>query len=184
MAMRDHVIYNQRETLRNMWSLLKDLGFDEKQISDLAAKRGIKMQDRMVEPDSGLSDMKQSLNFGYANLLKHHGLVGQSYRGSSCTFSNYQCFGLQSLSNRQWDMGHSLIREEHHSSYSLLRHDNSPNGSFSYHWAFNRPAPWFPTDDKLPSHLQISRPEIGIHTFPFSEGPLLSSEFRQQNKVW
>ncbi|KAB2617620.1 kinesin-like protein KIF19 [Pyrus ussuriensis x Pyrus communis] len=45
MAMRDQVINSQREALRNMWDLLMGLGLDERQIMDLASKKGITIEE-------------------------------------------------------------------------------------------------------------------------------------------
>lgn len=50
MAMRDQIIHNQRETQRNLWNLLLSLGFDEKQIFELALKQGITIEDSVTTP--------------------------------------------------------------------------------------------------------------------------------------
>ncbi|KAI5684405.1 hypothetical protein M9H77_05633 [Catharanthus roseus] len=50
MAMRDQIIHNQRETQRNLWNLLLSLGFDEKQIFELALKQGITIEDSVTIP--------------------------------------------------------------------------------------------------------------------------------------
>lgn len=44
MAMRDQVIHNQREALKNLWNLLMGLGLDEKQILHLAAEQGLTIE--------------------------------------------------------------------------------------------------------------------------------------------
>ncbi|XP_022132776.1 kinesin-like protein KIN-8B isoform X2 [Momordica charantia] len=61
MAMRDQVIHNQREAMKNLWNLLMGLGLDEKQILDLAAKQGLTIEGWTLTP-LGLSE-KQSPNF-------------------------------------------------------------------------------------------------------------------------
>lgn len=61
MAMRDQVIHNQREALKNLWNLLMGLGLDEKQILHLAAQQGLTIEGWTLTP-LGLSE-KQSPNF-------------------------------------------------------------------------------------------------------------------------
>lgn len=61
IAMRDQVIHNQREALKNLWNLLNGLGLDEKQILDLAAKQGLTIEGWTMTPSLGLSE-KQSSN--------------------------------------------------------------------------------------------------------------------------
>ncbi|XP_038881855.1 kinesin-like protein KIN-8B isoform X1 [Benincasa hispida] len=61
MAMRDQVIHNQRESLKNLWNLLMGLGLDEKQILHLAAKQGLTIEGWTITPSLGLLE-KQSSN--------------------------------------------------------------------------------------------------------------------------
>jgi kinesin family member 18/19 len=44
MAMRDQVIHNQREALRNLWNMLFSLGLNQKQIAELASKQGLTIE--------------------------------------------------------------------------------------------------------------------------------------------
>jgi kinesin family protein 18/19 len=95
MAMRDQVIHNQREALRNMWNLLMGLGLDERQILDLAAKQGIMIEDWTVTPYLGLSDKKQSPNPASGRLepLGYCPYTGQSFLTTSCILQHCQDFG-------------------------------------------------------------------------------------------
>lgn len=61
MAMRDQVIHNQRESLKNLWNLLMGLGLDEKQIFHLAAKQGLTIEGWTMTSSLGLLE-KQSAN--------------------------------------------------------------------------------------------------------------------------
>ncbi|XP_031742656.1 kinesin-like protein KIN-8B isoform X2 [Cucumis sativus] len=61
MAMRDQVIHNQRESLKNLWNLLMGLGLDEKQILHLAAKQGLTIEGWTMTSSLGLLE-KQSAN--------------------------------------------------------------------------------------------------------------------------
>lgn len=87
MAMRDQVIQNQRESLKNLWNLLMGLGLDEKQILHLAAKQGLTIEGWTTTPSLGLLE-KQSSNLSSSRSTS----VGPSsgieylYAGYSFTF--------------------------------------------------------------------------------------------------
>ncbi|KAI5325078.1 PREDICTED: kinesin [Prunus dulcis] len=165
MAMRDQVINNQREALRNMWDLLMGLGLDERQIMDLASKKGITIEDWTTTPHLGLSAREQSPDLAsskYASFGHCRGM-GQSYSRSSCTFQQSQDFGSMSVPQGHLDLAHSFSREEHHSSYYLLSHDHSPSACMSMrtsseHWFGGRSSLRFGTLDKTPQDLRKSYP--------------------------
>ncbi|XP_010515323.1 PREDICTED: kinesin-like protein KIN-8B [Camelina sativa] len=114
MAMRDQIIYNQREAQRNLWNLLMGLGVEEKQVFDLAAKQGITIEDwSSMASFPGLPYRKQTPSFIPANIP----FMGHSYSKSSCTFQSYQD---PSSKGQQWVPTPTLCREEHHSSYYYM----------------------------------------------------------------
>lgn len=181
MAMRDQVIHNQREALRNLWNLLTGLGLDERRILDLAAKQGITIEDWKVTPYLGLSDRKQSPNladsrfepFGYCPN------TGQLYSTPSCIFQHYQDFGSRSFSKRHWDSDQTFCREEHHSSYYLLSHDHSPPSCLrlrksTEHWIGGSPSSWIGTLMKHPQDLCRSYPEMRTKSSPYGESCISS----------
>ncbi|KAM1053014.1 hypothetical protein PS2_000545 [Malus domestica] len=166
MAMRDQVINNQREALLNMWDLLMGLGLDERQIMDLASKKGITIEeDSTMTPHLGLSAKEQSpdLESGkYSSLGPCRGM-GHMYSRSSSTFQHSQELGPRSLPRGHLDLTESFCREEHHSSYYLLSHDQFPSACMSMrtsseHWVGGRSSPWFGTINKHPQDLQKSYP--------------------------
>ncbi|KAK1433180.1 hypothetical protein QVD17_10086 [Tagetes erecta] len=110
MAMRDQVIHNQRETQRNLWSLLMGLGLDEKQLLKLAAKQGITIEDWTITPQLGLTESRKT---GHERSTR----LPQSYASPSGTSPQNHEYG---------DMAHTYCREEHHSSYYFMSH-NSPS---------------------------------------------------------
>ncbi|ESQ45571.1 hypothetical protein EUTSA_v10010126mg [Eutrema salsugineum] len=117
MAMRDQIIYNQREAQRNLWNLLMGLGVEEKQVFDLAAKQGITIEDWSMASYPGLPFRKQTPSFIPTNIP----FVGHSFSQSSCTF---QSFNQDSSSKgQQWAPTPTLCREEHHSSYYFMGHE-------------------------------------------------------------
>ncbi|TQE04534.1 hypothetical protein C1H46_009841 [Malus baccata] len=166
MAMRDQVINNQREALLNMWDLLMGLGLDERQIMDLASKKGITIEeDSTMTPHLGLSAKEQSpdLESGkYSSLGPCRGM-GHMYSRSSSTFQHSQELGPRSLPQGHLDLTQSFCREEHHSSYYLLSHDQFPSACMSMrtsseHWVGGRSSPWFGTINKHPQDLRKSYP--------------------------
>ncbi|XWS41704.1 hypothetical protein CRYUN_Cryun17cG0105600 [Craigia yunnanensis] len=191
MAMRDQIIHNQREALRNLWNLLMGLGLDEKQILDLAAKQGITIEDWTMTRYLGLSNREQSPNLasgGYAPLS--YGLsINQWHSRSSRIYQNYQHVASKSFSRAHWDLSPTFCREEHHSSYYLLAHDNSPpyvRFRSSDNWVGGHPVSWFGTPDKLPRDLQKSYPEMIIPASSRNESylsaPALNADFEQGKK--
>ena len=195
MAMRDQVIHNQREALRNLWNLLMGLGLDERQISDIAAKQGITIEDWTVTPYLGLSDRKGSPNLAYGRFepFGYCPYMGHSYSTTSCMFRNFQDFGSRSFSRGHLDSACTFCREEHHNSYFLLPHDHSPSACLtlrksSEHWVGGRPSSWFSTLMKHPQNLRHSYPEIRSQSSPYGESCMSSishsADFGNQHKVF
>ncbi|KAK9284337.1 hypothetical protein L1049_023508 [Liquidambar formosana] len=185
IAMRDQVIYNQREAQRNLWNLLMGLGLDELQITELAAKQGITIEDWATTSYMGLSDRKQSPNPGYDKLSPfwNRPCIAQSYSRSSSIFQQHQGFGSGSFAKGQQDLARTLCREEHHSSYYLLSHDHSPSAYLrlrksSEHWVGKSPNSWFGTPGKHPRNVHNSYPEMRTRSLPCGESCMSTTSFR------
>ncbi|GKC54208.1 kinesin-like protein KIN-8B isoform X1, partial [Tanacetum coccineum] len=116
MAMRDQVIHNQRETQRNLWSLLMGLGLEEKQLLKLAAKQGITIEDWAITPQLGLTDGTASWKMGHE----------RSFRVPPFSTSPKNRAGPRPFSQGSGELAHTYCREEHHSSYYFMSH-NSPS---------------------------------------------------------
>ncbi|XP_022977209.1 kinesin-like protein KIN-8B isoform X2 [Cucurbita maxima] len=61
VAMRDQVIRHQREGLKNLWNLLMGQGLDEKQISHLAVKQGLRIEGWTMTPLALVEKQSSSL---------------------------------------------------------------------------------------------------------------------------
>lgn len=175
MAMRDQVIHNQRETVRNLWEVLMGLGLDERRIMDLAAKQGITIEDWAITQQLGQSAGKQSpeLAFSRNDQFGYCPDMGQLYSRSSCIFQHCQDPGSSSLSKGHWDSARTFCREEHHSSYYLVSHYHSPSAYIrmrrsSGHQVDGRPHLWFGSPDKSPQDLRSSNPEMRPRSSPYS----------------
>ncbi|XVF59173.1 hypothetical protein PTKIN_Ptkin07bG0254300 [Pterospermum kingtungense] len=183
MARRDQIIHNQREAQRNLWNLIMGLGLDAKQILDLAAKQGITIEDWTMRRYMGLSNTEQSPNLaseGYAPPV--YGLsINQWHSRSSCIYQNYQHVASKSFSRGLWDLSPTFCREEHHSSYYLLAHDNSPPyASFrrnSDNWVGGHPVSWFGSPHKSSQDLRKSYPEMISPATSRNESYLSASVF-------
>ena len=194
MAMRDQVIHNQREMLRNMWDLLMGLGLDEGRILDLAAKRGITIEDWTMTPNLGHSARKQSLELAFGRITPSGYFdIGHSYSRSSCIFDQYEDSGPRSLPKKCRESPSAFCRGEDHGSNYLASHDHSPSAYMrlrksSEHWAGGRQNSWFNTPDKHPQDLRSSCPEMRIQSSPYGESCISASavtgNFAQQQKVW
>ncbi|KAL5556651.1 hypothetical protein UlMin_038887 [Ulmus minor] len=193
MAMRDQVIHSQREVVRNMWDLLMGLGLDERQILDLAAQRGIAMEDWTVIPHLGLSARRQSLDSAFGRYASSGCSPGtsHSYSKSSCIFEQCQDSSSRSFPEG-WDSSRAFCKEEHHSSYYMVSHDYSPSAYLrlrksSEHWVGGRPNNmWFGSSNKYPQDIRSSCPEIRVHSSPVMESCISASvpstNFDQQQK--
>ncbi|KAG0450971.1 hypothetical protein HPP92_026665 [Vanilla planifolia] len=102
IAMRDQVIHNQREAQRNLWNMLLGVGLGQKQIMDLAAKQGITIENWTIPASGSLTRSGQPNSTSMACVFHHH----------------------QDISSTAYFSGHSVSRQEHHSSYYLLSHDH------------------------------------------------------------
>lgn len=74
MAMRDQVIHNQREALRNLWNMLCSLGLDQKQIAELASTQGLTIEGgQKLPPDGhGVPDNGAPVCVPTACFVQHH----------------------------------------------------------------------------------------------------------------
>ncbi|KAG5623744.1 hypothetical protein H5410_008962 [Solanum commersonii] len=123
IAMRDQIIHNQRETQKNLWSLLLSLGLDEKQIADLALKQGITIEDWTMTAQIQLSDRRQLPNTGSGTYTTLSSSPPTFQLGANMPLKQYFCSTPISLRNRRPPLIH--CRDEDHSSYYL--HDYSPS---------------------------------------------------------
>ncbi|XP_077234004.1 P-loop containing nucleoside triphosphate hydrolases superfamily protein [Tasmannia lanceolata] len=193
MAIRDQVIYNQREAQRNLWNLVMGLGLDQKQIMELAAKQGITIED-WTTPHCGSLRIKQSPSKAYGRsppFLSYPGISGQSYASAGCVVQHRQDFSSMACFKGQLD-GQTVCRQEHHSSYYLMSHDHSPSAYLgmrkrSEHWLSGKPVPRFYTPEKQPQDPCCSYPETRSHSYPWSEASCMSTpsfhrDFNRQRK--
>jgi kinesin family protein 18/19 len=109
MAMRDQIIQNQRESQRKLWALLTNLGLNQKQLLELAAKQGT-----VIEQDWS-SDKIQSPNYATSSFSA---TLQQSHNFSSSTRSYF---------NSNIGSPSTFCREEHHSSYYYMSHEQNPS---------------------------------------------------------
>ncbi|MCD7452409.1 Kinesin-like protein KIN-8B [Datura stramonium] len=123
IAMRDQIIHNQREAQKNMWNLLLSLGLDEKQITGLALKQGITIEDWTMTGQLQLSDRRQSPNTGSGTYTTLSSSPPTFQLGANVPLDQYFCSTPISLRNRR--PPHIHCRDEDHSSYYL--HDYSPS---------------------------------------------------------
>lgn len=174
MAMRDQIIHNQREAQRKLWNMLMGLGLEEKHLLDFAAKHGIIIEDWTMMPRLAISDKYSVSTFDRFAPKGYSQCSGQSI-SRSCIFQHYQDFGSSSFSRGPWNPSGTFCREEHHSSYYMLSHDQSPPAYLrlrksTNHWIGSAPDSWFGTPAKLPQNLRSSCPELRTWASPCSEG--------------
>ncbi|KAJ4812429.1 Kinesin-like protein [Rhynchospora pubera] len=74
MAMRDQVIHNQREALRNLWNMLFRLGLNQKQIAELASKQGLNIEGGHKLPPGrhGVPENGPQVHASTACFVEHH----------------------------------------------------------------------------------------------------------------
>ncbi|KAJ1701727.1 hypothetical protein LUZ63_001506 [Rhynchospora breviuscula] len=74
MAMRDQVIHNQREALRNLWNMLFSLGLNQKQIAELASKQGLNIEGGHKQPPGrhGVPENGPQVHASTACFVEHH----------------------------------------------------------------------------------------------------------------
>lgn len=119
MAMRDQVIHNQREALRNLWNLLSGLGLNQKHVMDLAAKQGITIEE-WTAPSASIPISKKpppsiSLNKFSPPIPMQNPL--------SCIFQHHQ--DLSSAYFRGQCDTHTVCRQEHRSYFFQSHHDHT-----------------------------------------------------------
>ncbi|KAF3631293.1 putative WD-repeat protein [Capsicum annuum] len=125
IAMRDQILHNQREAQKNLWNLLLSLGLDEKQITDLALKQGITIEDWTMTGQIQLSDRRQSPNTGNGTYTTLSSSPPTFQLGANVPLEQYFCSMPISLRNRR--SPHINCRGEDNSSCHL--HDCSPSES-------------------------------------------------------
>ncbi|XP_010943179.1 kinesin-like protein KIN-8B [Elaeis guineensis] len=148
MAMRDQVIHNQREALRNLWNMLLGLGLEQKQIMDLAARQGIVIED-CTTPYANSVVTKQPpflSHYRFSPSVAYPGLNVQPYV-STCFFQHHQGFSSMAYLGGQHDTP-TVCRQEHLSSYYLLSPSYSQAGrsGMDSPWAGGRPGACFHTE--------------------------------------
>lgn len=146
MALRDQIIYNQREVHRKFWELLVSLGLGEKQILELGAMQGITMDDiKMITP--GPSNTTHSLNLKYEKdtRLDHSTSNNQSGTISPGFFPQKQELGVRSSPKESQMLNPAVFREEHRASYYYISQGLSP--SISQRQCNNQPGSCFGTVD-------------------------------------
>lgn len=155
IAMRDQVIYNQRAAQTKLWNLLLSLGLDEKQILDLAAKRGITIEDQLMTPQLKLSDRTQPQNMRGRRYTSVSSLsTSRDFTNSSGGLPHDQYFCARPFIIENQILPQMYCREEHHSSYQYS-HDYSlpaytgPGGG--EYWSSSMPSSQYGVPDK---HLQ------------------------------
>ncbi|XP_059293454.1 kinesin-like protein KIN-8B isoform X2 [Lycium ferocissimum] len=183
IAMRDQIIHNQREAQKNLWNLLLSLGLDEKQITDLALKQGITIEDWTMTAQIQLSDRRQSPNTGSGTYTTLSFSPPTFQLGANVPLDQYFCSTPISLTNRR--PPHIHCRDEGHRSYYV--HDYSPSENMplnedescykdgtSLHEVPNRDPPEF-CSSYPPTRNQFSScSESGMSMTPSHE------DFRQQ----
>ncbi|KAL8528890.1 hypothetical protein ACS0TY_006382 [Phlomoides rotata] len=191
MAIRDQIIYSQREAHRNLWNLLMSLGLDEKHILELGGKQGIAVEDIKKIAPIGVSNMSHSPNLKYEGYtpLCHSTFKGQSGVISPCFSPQEREFGSRSFAVENPKLTPSFFREEHHASYYYVSHGLSP--STNQHWCNNQPSSYFGSPDHQPSHgYGNSFPQTSSHISPDYTSRVSSSSFRtnfrqqQQQDAW
>ncbi|CAA2978827.1 kinesin KIN-8B [Olea europaea subsp. europaea] len=187
MAMRDQIIYNQREAHRNLWSLIMSLGFDEKQILDLGAQQGISIEDSTMKQPVRPSDRSQSPSLDYGRYtpvtpLSCFSYNGQSHAVSPCIFPQDQQFSSRSFDFENQKIPHAFCQEEHHRSY-YISHGYS---SAHQHWYSNQPDSGFGSLDQHSHGLCYSFQQMRSHNTPYSESgrstSSLTANFKQQQQ--
>ncbi|KAJ3670072.1 hypothetical protein LUZ60_010396 [Juncus effusus] len=72
MAMRDQVIHNQRESVKNLWNMLSSLGLNHKQITELASKQGLTLEGSLGRPGAPHHHAPMYNNGTTACFVQHH----------------------------------------------------------------------------------------------------------------
>ncbi|XP_057791552.1 kinesin-like protein KIN-8B [Salvia miltiorrhiza] len=176
MAIRDQIIYSQREVQRKLWDLLASLGLGEKQIVELGAKQGMTVDDiNMIT--SGPSNMTHSpiLKHEKHNPLYHSTFDGQSSFVSPGFFPQEQELGVRSFPMESQKLTPALFREEHHASYYYISHGLSP--SINPRWCNNQPGSCFGSVDQRPHGSRNSFPQRSSHVSHYEQSGVSSLSF-------
>ncbi|THU74943.1 hypothetical protein C4D60_Mb04t38710 [Musa balbisiana] len=151
MAMRDQVIHDQRESMKKIWTVLLELGLDQKQIMDLAVKQGIKIEECATAQASYLRTLQSPIVsiVGTPSCVLYHSPCLQTHPSNACIFQHHQGCSSVAYVRSQID-NPTVCREEHHSSYYLHSHDH-PHMAYSGMGetrSSGRPNPCFYTPEK------------------------------------
>lgn len=183
MAIRDQIIYSQREMQRKLWDLLSSLGLGEKQILELGAKQGITADDiNMIT--SGPSNMTNSPNLKHEKHtpLYHSSFDSQSGFLSPGFFPQERELGVRSFPMECQNLTPALFREEHHASYYYLSHGLSP--SIYQRWCSNHSGSCFGSVDQPPHGSGNSFPQRSSHISHYEQSDVsnlsFNTNFRQQ----
>lgn len=173
MAIRDQIIYNQREVHRKLWDLLVSSGLGEKQIVALGAKQGITVDDiQMITPGPSNTTHSPMLKHENYTPLYHSTFDSQPGVVSPDFFPQEREFGVRSFSM------------EHHASYYYISHGLSP--SINQHWCNNQPSSYFGTVDQPPHGLGSSFSQRSSHVSHYDESGVsnlsFNTNFRQHQK--
>lgn len=184
MAIRDQIIYSQREAQRNLWNLIMGLGVDEKQIVELGAKQGIAIEEIQMTMPIGFSSTTPSPNMKherYAPFFRYS-FTGQPSTAPHCFFLQDPEFSSSPFPMENWKLPGAIVREEHHSSYRYIATppDNQP-------WCSNQHGSYFAARDQQPNGLRNSYPQTSSRITPYDDHrgistPPFSSKFRQQQQ--
>lgn len=176
MAMRDQVIHNQREALRNLWNMLLGLGLNQKHIMDLAARQGITIED-WAAPDASVPiGLKQLTRDKFSPLMAYPVFYGHPHTPSACVLQHHQDFSSTAYFKGHCNI-HAICKQEHRSSYYLLSHDH-PHSLYQENgkqWETVKSAPYFCTPEKLnPEKCRFYSPN-GNKSCPCQDGSFASA---------
>jgi kinesin family protein 18/19 len=119
MAMRDQVIYNQRESLRSLWNIIYGTGLNQKQISKLAAKQGLTIEGCPLPVSS--PDVTTPPSFSphgrLSPFMSFPSPQSQPYSPSACFVQHG--FSTMSYLRNQHETP-TVCRQEHLSSYYMM----------------------------------------------------------------
>lgn len=179
MAIRDQIIYSQREAHRNLWNMLMSLGLDEKHIIELGEKQGITIEDIQMKTPLGLPNVAHSPKSEYyeRHTPSHNSTTnGQSGTLSPCFFPQDRELSSRTFSMENRELSPPFFREEHHSSYYYISH-GSATPSANQEWCAKQPTSSYFGAVHQQSHSLISPyDESGVSTSSFK------SNFRQQQQ--
>uniref|UniRef100_A0A0E0GUE3 Kinesin-like protein n=1 Tax=Oryza nivara TaxID=4536 RepID=A0A0E0GUE3_ORYNI len=146
MAMRDQVIYNQRESLRSLWNIIYGTGLNQKQISKLAAKQGLTIEGCPLPVSS--PDVTTPPSFSphgrLSPFMSFPSPQSQPYSPSACFVQHG--FSTMSYLRNQHETP-TVCRQEHLSSYYMMS-ECSPFDGDGKQKTNGRSMPYFSTPGK------------------------------------